>query len=104
MTTVGNGDIVVASFSEVIFQIIILSVGIIVYSWIVSNIGNYVKNESYASMRFNKDGKILEEIRISHQNMPFKLYKQILQHLNARKIRQQQCDSNILINYSIFLL
>ena len=98
MTTVGYGDIVVASFSEVIFQIIILSVGIIVYSWIVSNIGNYVKNESYASMRFNKDGTILEEIRISHPNMPFKLYKQILQHLNARKIRQQQCDSNILIN------
>ena len=98
MTTVGYGDIVVASFSETIFQIIVLSVGITVYSWIVSNIGNYVKNESYASMRFNKDGTILEEIRISHPNMPFKLYKQILQHLNARKIRQQQCDSNLLIN------
>ena len=30
--------------------------------------------------------------------MPFKLYKQIFQHLNARKIRQKQCDSNLLIN------
>ena len=98
MTTVGYGDIVVATFSETIFQIIVLSVGITVYSWIVSNIGNYVKNESYASMQFNKDGGILEEIRISYPNMPFKLYKQIFQHLNARKIRQKQCDSNILIN------
>ena len=98
MTTVGYGDIVVVSFSELIFQIIILSVGITVYSWIVSNIGNYVKNESYASMRFNKDGNILEEIRISYPNMPFKLYNQIIHHLNARKIRQQQCDSNLLIN------
>ena len=98
MTTVGYGDIVVATFSETIFQIIVLSVGITVYSWIVSNIGNYVKNESYASMQFNKDGGILEEIRISHPNMPFKLYKQIFQHLNARKIRQKQCDSNLLIN------
>ena len=98
MTTVGYGDIVVATFSETIFQIIVLSVGITVYSWIVSNIGNYVKNESYASMQFNKDGGILEEIRISHPNMPFKLYNQIFQHLNARKIRQKQCDSNILIN------
>ena len=98
MTTVGYGDIVVASFTETVFQIIVLSVGITVYSWIVSNIGNYVKNESYASMRFNKDGTILEEIRISHPNMPFRLYKQIFQHLNARKIRQQQCDSNLLIN------
>ena len=98
MTTVGYGDIVVATFSETVFQIIVLSVGITVYSWIVSNIGTYVKNESYASMRFNKDGTILEEIRISHPNMPFKLYKQIFQHLNARKIRQKQCDSNLLIN------
>ena len=98
MTTVGYGDIVVVSLSEIIFQIIVLSVGITVYSWIVSNIGNYVKNESYASMRFNKDGNILEEIRISYPNMPFKLYNQIIHHLNARKIRQQQCDSNLLIN------
>ena len=98
MTTVGYGDIVSVAFSEIIFQIILLSVGITVYSWVVSNIGNYVKNESYASMQFNKDGTILEEIRISHPNMPFRLYKQILQHLNARKIRQQQCDSNLLIN------
>ena len=98
MTTVGYGDIVVATFSETVFQIIVLSVGITVYSWIVSNIGNYVKNESYASMIFNKDGTILEEIRISYPNMPFRLYKQILHHLNARKIRQKHCDSNLLIN------
>ena len=98
MTTVGYGDIVGVSFSEIIFQIIVLSVGIIIYSWVVSNIGNYVKNESYASMQFNKDETILEEIRISHPNLSFKLYKQIYQHLSARKIRQQACDSNLLIN------
>ena len=98
MTTVGYGDIVGVSLSEIIFQIIVLSVGITIYSWVVSNIGNYVKNESYASMQFNKDETILEEIRISHPNLSFKLYKQIYQHLHARKIRQQQCDSNLLIN------
>jgi hypothetical protein len=98
MTTVGYGDISCACISETIFQIVVLSVGITVYSWIVSNIGNYVKNENYASMQFNKDGEILEEIRISHPNMPFRLYKQILHHLNARKIRQKHCDSNLLIN------
>jgi len=98
MTTVGYGDIVGVSLSEIIFQIIVLSVGITIYSWVVSNIGNYVKNESYASMQFNKDETILEEIRISHPNMSFKLYKHIYQHLHARKIRQQQYDSNLLIN------
>ena len=98
MTTVGYGDISCASLSEIIFQIVVLSVGITVYSWIVSNIGNYVKNENYASMQFNRDGEILEEIRISHPNMPFRLYNQILHFLNARKIRQKLCDSNLLIN------
>ena len=49
-------------------------------------------------MQFDKDETILEEIRISHPNMSFKLYKQIYQHLHARKIRQKQYDSNLLIN------
>ena len=98
MTTVGYGDIVCNSSNELIFQIILLSVGIIVYSWIVSNIGNYIKNESYASMLYNKDEAILEEIRISYPKMPFKIYKKIFHHLNARKMRQKHCDSNILIN------
>ena len=98
MTTVGYGDIVCYSFNELIFQIILLSVGLIIYSWIVSNIGNYIKNESYASIQYNKDEAILEEIRISYPKMPFKLYNKIFLHLNARKMRQKHCNSNILIN------
>ena len=99
MTTVGYGDFTCSSsFSEMIFEIILLSIGITAYSWIVSNIGNYVKNESYASMIYNKDEAILEDIRISYPNMPFNLYKNIFLHLNATKIRQKQCDSNLLIN------
>ena len=99
MTTVGYGDYTCSSsFSEMIFEIILLSIGITAYSWIVSNIGNYVKNESYASMIYNKDEAILEDIRITYPNMPFNLYKNIFRHLNATKIRQKQCDSNLLIN------
>ena len=99
MTTVGYGNIVCAStFKEYFFQLILLSAGISIYSWIVSNIGNYVKNESNASIRFNKDEAILEEIRIYYPNMPFSLYKKIYHHLGLRKIRQRQYDSNILIN------
>ena len=98
-TTVGYGNIVCASsFREIIFQLILLSAGIIVYSWIVSNIGNYVKNESSASIRFDKDEAILEEIRILYPNISYNLYKKIFNHLGVRKIRQRQCDSNILIN------
>ena len=49
-------------------------------------------------MLYNKDEAILEDIRISYPNMPFNLYQNIFRHLNARKIRQKQCDSNLLIN------
>ena len=98
MTTVGYGDIVCGSLNEIIFQLILLSAGISVYSFIVSSIGNYVKKENHASMKFERDEAILEDIRISYPNMPFKLYNKIFHHLAARKIRQQQCDSNILIN------
>ena len=99
MTTVGYGNIVCAStFREYFFQLILLSAGITLYSWIVSNIGNYVKNESNASIRFDKDEAILEDIRILYPNMPFTLYKKIYHHLGLRKIRQRQCDSNLLIN------
>jgi len=98
ITTVGYGDMIGNSLTETIFRIILLTVGISLYSWIVSNIGSYVDNESRISIRFNKDGAILEEIRISYPNMPYKLYNQILHHLELRKLRQKKLDLNLLIN------
>ena len=98
ITTVGYGDMIGSSLTETIFKIILLTVGISLYSWIVSNIGNYVNNESRISIRFNKDEAILEEIRIAYPNMPYKLYNQILHHLESRKLRQKKLDLNLLIN------
>ena len=98
ITTVGYGDLLGSSLSETIFRIILLTIGISLYSWIVSNIGNYVNNESRISIKFNKDEGILEEIRISYPNMPYKLYNKILHHLELRKLRQKKLDLNLLIN------
>ena len=98
ITTVGYGDMLGNSLAETIFKIILLTLGISLYSWIVSNIGNYVNNESRISIRFNKDEGILEEIRISYPNMPYKLYNQIFHHLELRKLRQKKLDVNLLIN------
>ena len=98
ITTVGYGDMIGNSMIETIFRIILLTVGITLYSWIVSNIGNYVDNENRISIRFHRDEAILEEIRISYPNMPYKLYNQILHHLELRKLRQKKLDLNILIN------
>ena len=81
MTSVGYGDIVCISKEETIFQIILLSIGIVAYSWIINTVSDYVKNESRASIKYNKDMMQLEEIRIAYPNMPFKLYNNIKQHL-----------------------
>ena len=98
MTSVGYGDIVCINKEETFFQIILLSIGIVAYSWIISTVGDYVKNESRATIKYNKDMSQLEEIRISYPNMPFKLYNKIQQHLQRLSKQQEKFDSNILIN------
>ena len=103
ITTVGYGDMLGHSLTETVFKIVLLTVGISLYSWIVSNIGNYVNKESRISIRFNKDEAILEEIRITYPSMPCKLYNQILHHLEIRKLRQQKLDINLLINIELIV-
>ena len=98
MTSVGYGDIVCINKEETCFQILLLSIGIVAYSWIISTVSDYVKNESRASIKYNKDMTQLEEIRISYPNMPFKLYNKIYQHLQRLLKQQEKYDSNILIN------
>ena len=98
MTSVGYGDIVCINKEETCFQILLLSIGIVAYSWIISTVGDYVKNESRATIKYNKDIIQLEEIRISYPNMPFKLYNKIHQHLERLLKQQEKYDSNILIN------
>ena len=98
LTTVGYGDIVCISFAERIFQLIELSLGVIIYSYIVSKLGDYVKIESYATMIYNNNSAILEDIRVTHPKMPFKLYNQILHHLQTNFQQQKKSDINLLIN------
>ena len=97
ITSVGYGDITCISISETFYQIIILTIGVVAYSWIVSTIGNYVKKESRAAIKFNKDVSLLEEIRISYPNISFKLYNKIYKHLETVSHQQEKLDSNLLL-------
>ena len=98
LTTVGYGDVICDSFTEIIFQIILLSIGIVAYSFIITIIGNYVKNESKAEIKHSKDLTMLEEIRIEFPKMSFKLYNKIHQHLQSVSNQQKKIDLNILVN------
>jgi len=104
LTTVGYGDIVCISMPERIFQLIELSFGVILYSYIVSKLGDSVKVESHATMTFNNNSSILEDIRISYPKMPFKLYHKILHHLQTNVHQQKKNDINLLINSLPYVL
>ena len=49
-------------------------------------------------MVYNSNSAILEDIRISHPKMPFKLYNQILHHMQTNLQQQKKSDINLLIN------
>ena len=98
MTTVGYGDISSDSFIEIVFRIILLAVGIICYSWLISSISNGINKQSYASMNYESDCKHLEIIRMEHTELPFKLYSDIKNYLEVKHFRQNIYDKNLLIN------
>ena len=98
LTTVGYGDIDFNSIIEIYFRIILLAVGIIGYSWIISSISNGINKESYASINFDNECQILEEIRITHRKLPYSLYLNIINHLKSKHFYQKKYDKNLLIN------
>ena len=71
MTTVGYGDIVCISFIERIYHIILLIIGTLLYTFLVSKLGNYLRDQSYEQIKLNKDLNILENIRITYPFMSY---------------------------------
>ena len=104
LTTVGYGDITCSSFEERIFQIILLALGSIFYSYIISSISNFIQNDSNAKTKYNYELNVLENIRISNPNISFKLYKKILKYLEKKSKYQEKIDINSLIETLPFAL
>ena len=98
MTTVGYGDISSDSFIEIIFRIILLAVGIIFYSWLISNISNGINKKSYAAINYSSDCLLLEKIRLEHADLPFKVYADIKHYLAHKHFQRYIYDKNLLIN------
>jgi len=104
LTTVGYGDIVCISTPERVYKLIELSLGIILYSYIISKLGDMVKAESYSTMKYNNNLAILEDIRVTYPNMTFKLYHKILHHLQTNIRQQRKSNLNLLINSLPYIL
>ena len=97
LTTVGYGDIYCQSLLERIFQIIILIIGSVFYPYVVSKIGNIIKNDSNAKIKLDNNLAMLEHIRRNYPNMTFKLYKKIHKYLESKSSSLQKNDINSFI-------
>ena len=98
MTTVGYGDIVCISEIERIYHIILLFIGTLLYTFLVSKIGNYLREESHEQSKLDKDLNILENLRITYPSMPFKLYTKIKSHLFSIFNKRKKTGVSFLIN------
>ena len=98
MTTVGYGEIQSDSFVEIIFRIVLLAVGIVCYSWLISSISNGINKQSYASINYSNECLLLESIRRSNRDLPYKVYIEIKKHLEYKNFRQKKFDKDLLIN------
>ena len=95
LTTVGYGDITCYSLIERIFQILLLVIGIMAYSWLVSSFSNYIQklNEKYAD--FEKRKSVLDEIKVSNPNLPDSLYERILRYLKFKNFHEKKLKNII---------
>ena len=98
MTTVGYGDIVCISSIERIYHIILLFIGTLFYTFLVSKIGNYLREQSHEQSKLDKDLIILENLRITYPKMSFKLYTKIKSHLLTIFNKRKKAGVSLLIN------
>ena len=104
LTTVGYGDIICQSLLERIFQIIILAIGSVFYPFVVSSIGNFIRNDSNAKIKQENDLTMLENIRRDYPNISFKLYNKIYKYLESKCYTLEKYDVNSLIESLPFAL
>ena len=95
MTTVGYGDITCYSFGERIFQVFLLIIGIMAYSYVVSSFSNYIQKINEKTADFEKRKGILDEIKLTNSNLPEELYDKILRFLKFKNFHEKKLKSII---------
>ena len=95
LSTVGYGDITCYSFMERIFQLLLLVIGIMAYSWLVSSFSNYIKKINERSADYESRKSILDEIKLNNPNLPDSLYERILRYLKFKNFHEKKLKSII---------
>ena len=97
ITTVGYGDITGNTLPEILFQIFLLIIGTIAYSFIISYFSNVIVKNNKKSMSFEKNLQILQEIKLHHPKMDKFLYNEVLRNLNNEQLYEKK-DKNLLFD------
>ena len=101
--TIGYGDICSISQYERFFNLILLVVGIMIYSYAVSALSNYVQSVDSKTLDYQNKLSILETIRVSHEKMPQSLYDKISKFLLYRLHNETRDKNEIIDNLPIAL-
>ena len=97
ITTVGYGDITGITSSEIIFQIYLLIIGTIAYSFTISYISNMIIKMNERSKNFEKNMEIINEIKLNHPHMKNALYNELLRNVYNMKLYEKK-DKHILLD------
>ena len=95
--TIGYGDIVSVNIYERFFNLILLVVGIMIYSYAVSALSNYVQSVDSKTLDYQNKVTILKQIRVTHEKMPQDLYDKISRFLLYR-LNNETKDKNEIID------
>ena len=103
VTTVGYGDIVSINIYERFNNLILLVVGIMVYSYCVSSLSNYVQQVDSKTLDYQEKSKTLEQIRLNHEKMPQELYEKISRFLKYKLTNESKVQNELIDNLPIGL-
>ena len=97
LTTVGYGDITGKTFKEIVFQIFLLIIGIMAYSWLISYCSNIIQEKSKATEALKNKVRILDDIRMKYNKMSKEMYTKIYRHLEYTHLTYKN-DPHLLID------
>ena len=97
LTTVGYGDITGKTFQEIIFQIFLLIIGIMAYSWLISYCSNIIQEKNKVTEALKNKIRILDDIRMKYNKMSKEMYIKIYRHLEYTHLTYKN-DPHLLID------
>ena len=103
ISTVGYGDIITISNYERFFNLILLVVGIIIYSFFISALSNYIQKTDSKYIEYNKNIEILENIKVHHNNMSHEFYEKISKYLLYKLNNEKTLKHDIIDNLPLSL-